>query len=831
MARRKARAGKKAAQRKRPFPARGNAALRKRAAKAKNAGTIWKARAARAGKMGRMRFAAGKPAPAQPKPPASFLVVLTVAFCIVLAARLGALEQNYAFQKTPALISGSCPDGTAQPELAFAESNRLSLPIGRENQSVTSASFAGEGTAVGASVAPSEPGNLQVESLSINGQEICGPCANNVTYRIPRSAEGELHVAVETAAGGGIADGNAGKSKINIVMVEGIYGTEILPSAEITLYGGWKSAQNAQIPSSIYGTDAPFHLNRVRLLPDYLARLEWPYANYTFFSALAPSLASLFFGTPPEYAYKLGEIALFFLPVAIFYLFSRRLSRGSDAVFAISSFLYLCFPITGLLTGGGPDLFMYGMTAQMLATCLSLLFFLFAYEYLEAGGKARLALAALFFMLAFLSNQRIIVALGIFAFAASIPALLRKEFWRVALLAACLLFSVLWNAIPFAMSINTGTYGALGGANIGVEGEWALAVLQSGYLILPALFITGLFEARRNRGSLHLLLAAGAVMTLIFTSSAGVNRLAPFVDGVRFMPSFFLPAFFLAGMGAYLLWRGFAGWFEQVSVERKWDRVTYGGAVALAVFLPLAAMFFVVASTSFDFYGSTINSIATARDYVSQQQAGAIIGDERAFFISESVESQYPVYERNLQRTYVVDFGSPGALAAQMQKFRLRYAILGSTKHALEKDRNVTAPRYSEYLALENDPHFVEIPIQGGDRLFMLRDGEEGRVFFAPGVQMGNYSIRFDRADFAGTCLQENCTVSFYSSVPLENNCILSGRKCTASVDAQTKEVVVRGIPKGDFTLAVSPKLPDYELLLAAVSILAVGACFFFSKD
>ena len=99
-------------------------------------------------------------------------------------------------------------------------------------------------------------------------------------------------------------------------------------------------------------------------------------------------------------------------------------SRGSDAVFAISSFLYLCFPVTGLLTGGGPDLFMYGMTAQILATGLSLLFFLFAYEYLEAGGRARLALAALFFMLAFLSNQRIIVALGIFAFAASIPALL-----------------------------------------------------------------------------------------------------------------------------------------------------------------------------------------------------------------------------------------------------------------------------------------------------------------------------------------------------------------------------------------------------------------------
>lgn len=765
-------------------------------------------------------------------PPAGkrFLVFLVLALCAVLAVRLGVFEQDYRFQKSLALVSGNCA-GTISPALALAESDWIAMPVSREDGGSSVAVFEGAGTASGARAGISIPGGIEVLSIAINGQTLCAPCAGNAPYSLPRAQEGALHVVVKTGLRDGGVDAAPVRSRINIAFVDNIYGTTMQPEVGIGIAGGWKSIPNSQIPSSVYGTDAPFHLNRVRILPEYLSRLEWPYTNYTFLSALPPSLLSLVFGAAPEYAYKLWQIALFFLPIPIFYLFSRKLARGQDAVFAVSSLLYLCFPVTGLLTGGGPDLFLYGMTSHSLATCLSLLFFFCAYEYAAERKRNALLLAALFFMLAFLSNQRIIVALGILAFAASIPALVRKDFGRVALLALCLFCAVLWNALPFLSAMNTGKYSSLGGANISGEGMWAVAALQSGYLALPLLFIAGAWEAHRNRDLRFLLLASGAFMVLIFTTSPGVNRLAPFVDGIRFMPSFFLPAFFLAGMGAYFLWKLLAAAYWRAAAERKWDMEACGGAVVFAIFLPAAAVFFAVSATSVDFYAHTINSLGAAGDYVSQQQASAIIGGERAFFISESKDSQYPVYERNLQEIYVVDFATPDALAQRMQSYRLRYAILGSTKHALERSRDGTASRYEEYLALKSDARFEEIALVGEDRLFLLKEGEAGAAFFSQGAAIARHSIRFDRAEFSGTCLEEQCSLVFFASVPPENECAVSGAKCAADVDVDKRMVSVREIPRGKFELSVAPKNTDYELPLILASALAVGACYIFSKE
>lgn len=754
-----------------------------------------------------------------------FLVFLVLALCAVLAVRLGVFEQDYRFQKSLAMVSGNCLDGTATPAFAFAESDAIILPAGMGSCS-SIAAFEGAGRATGASVS----GGAEVLSLEINGQEICGPCMENASYRFAKAQEGALHIVAKTAPK---STGNAtqGRSRINIAFVDNLYGTTIQPEVGILITGGWKSVPNTQIPSSVYGTDAPVHLNRARILPEYLSRLEWPYAGYTFLSALPPAALNLAFGTPPEYAYKLWQIALFFFPVAIFYLFSRKLARGNDAVFAAASLLYLCFPVTGLLTGGGPDLFLYGMTSHSLATYLSLLFFFYAHEYAAERKRGALAYATLFFMLAFLSNQRIIVALGVLAFVASIPALARMDFRRIALLAICLICSILWNALPYASSINAGKYGALGGANISGEGTWIVAVLQSGYLVLPLLFLAGAWEAYKNRDLRPLLLAGGAVLVMLFATSPQVNRLAPFVDGIRFMPSFFLPAFLLAGMGAYFLWRLFIDAYERVSSARKWDKITYGGALVMAVFLPAAAVFFAVSATSTDFYVRTVGSMDAAQDYVSQQQAWAIVGGERSFFISESRSSQYPVYEQNLQGTYVVDFGSPDSLAQRMRDYRVRYVILGSTKHALEKNRASTVPRYDEYLALKGDARFEEMPLAGGDRLFLLKDGESGDVFFAQGADIKSYSVRFDRATFTGTCNADSCSIVFFAVVPPLNECVVSGGRCTAEVDAEKRVVSVQGIPRGDFRLSVSPKNQEYVLPLVLASALMIGACYILSKD
>ena len=758
------------------------------------------------------------------------LVFLTLALCAAIAVQLGVFEQDYAFQKSPALVFSDPPNWPASPALAFAESDSITMPASFGKTATSNAVIAGAGEAAAVKAGVSSQDNIEILSISINGQAICEPCINNAPYPLAVAQEGALHVAVKTGPkppGGEAPE----KSRLNIAFIDNIFTTAIQPEVSLQVAGGWKSTPNSQIPSSVYGTDAPFHLNRVRILPGYLAKLQWPYANYTFLSALPPSLLNLFFGTPPEYAYKLWQIALFFLPVAIFYLFSRKLPSGRNAVFALSSLLYLCLPVTGLLIGGGPDLFMYGMTAQTFATCLSLVFFYFAYEYAAERKRNSLLYAALFFMLAFLSNQRIIVALGFLSFAASAPAIIRMDFKRVAILALCLLCAVLWNALPFALALDTGSYGTLGGAAIHGEGTWAVAALQSGFVVLPLLFIAGVWEAHRNRDLRAILLAAGAFMALLFTTSPGVNRLFPFVDGIRFLPSFFLPAFFLAGMGAYSLWKLFAGAYERALAKRKWDRDTYGGAIALAVMLPAAAVFFAVAATSVDFYAHAINSQSIAEDYVSQQQAYAIIGSERAFFIAESKDSQYPVYEPYLQNTYDVDFAPPSSLAQMMQSYRVRYAILGSAKHALERDSAGTASRHDEYLELKDDPRFEEIAIGGPDRLFLLKDGENGSAFFAQGAAIADYSVSFDRARFEGVCHAAQCSLVFFAGVPENNECAVSGARCTAAVDADKRMVSVQGIPQGSFELEVTPKNQDFVLPLAAISALAIGACYVFSKE
>jgi|GEM_PF-984930 len=765
-----------------------------------------------------------------------FLVFFVVALCAVFAVRVGALEKNLKFQEQPAFVSGDCGAALASGIApAFSESNRIALPLCRGEGGKSSASFAGRGMATGARIGTAPEGEVEIRSLYINNKKLCGPCKNDVEYGFSEPEYGELRL---TALAGGVAGVNGSElEKARIVFIENSRGTAITPMSDIEISGGWESTPNSEIPSSVYGVDAPFHINRARVLPEYLARMQWPYAAYTFVSAIPPSLLVIA-GDSPQYAYKLWEIALFLFPVAIFYLLSRKLAVGKDAIFALGSTMYICFPITGILTGGGPDLFIYGMTAHTLATGLSLLFFLFAFEYANCGGRKPLALAALFFLLAFLSNQRIVLALCILGFAASVPAALQAKYRRVALLLAALFFATAWSTAPFvetflSPAINGGNYGTLGNARIEGEWMWAPAFMQSGCLVLPVLFAAGIYWAWKNRELMPLLLAFGAFLVLVVATSAGVNRIVPFIDGIRFLPSFFLPAFFIAGIGAYAILKWLVGGYSRLCDEKGWDRTTAGGAILFAVLLPCAIVFFVVAGTTADFYRESIDSVFVAQDYVSQQGISSAISGERALFISESWRSQYPVYEKDLQRLYIEDLPSPGELADKMHRMRLRYVVLGSTKHSPIDDGEKTRARYDEYLALAQDDRFVEIPANGSNRLFMLKDGEVGAEFFSEGAKITGYEVMPDRAKFTGRCETdgEGCGIVFFAYVPKENSCVVSGGKCVAEIDSETRAVSVRGIPRGGFEISVEPKNPDYLLPIALASALAFGACVFLSRE
>lgn len=758
------------------------------------------------------------------------LVLIVVAFCAMAAIWIGALSPEYGFQKTTALVFGECGK-SPEAMSAFAGRNGLVVPVDGKNPGSSQASFSGSGTVLGVKLKGSALAGINISAAYANGQKLCGPCRLGKGYGIAVPAEGTLHLRVETVpAGQGQAEGSKPEKKF--AFIDPLQCTFLQPYVEVETSGSWAAANNAKMPSTIYGVDAPFHSQRAGELAAYLGRLKWPSAQYTFVSAIPPALAVMAFGATPEYAYKLWQTALFLLPAAIFYLLSRKMARGKDAVFAISTLLYLAFPVSGLLTGGGPDLFLYGMTAHTLATQLSLVFFYFAYEYCAEKKRNSLLAAALFFMLAFLSNQRIIVALGFLAASAAIPAALRHDFRRVLLFAACLAASVLWQAIPFFTATNFGGYGALGGASIKQEGEWLMGMVQSGYVILPALFIIGVIESVRRKNLMPALLGSAAFMTLLFVSSPGVNRVFPFIDGLRFIPSFFLPAFFLAGVGGYAIWAAGFEAYAKLSKRHGWDQVAVGGGIALALFIPLAAVFFVSASTSLDFYRLQTGALQIASDHDSFAEAAGVVGNERALYLSGMQTTHYPMSMQKPEQFYFTNSGTPDGAAGEMERFRLRYLIIGPAKLTPYSMNGAPPPsRSEEYLAFAQDGRFAEVPMHGATKLFQLKTGEAGAEYFADGADISEYSIMEDRAEFSGFCGKENCSIAYFTGFAGKSACVNAGKPCGLSVDAGRRSATVSNLPQGAFDVRIEPENPDYFVPLALACVAVVCACHALSRE
>ena len=740
-------------------------------------------------------------------------VLIVLLFCLVFAVRLGALQPELHFQKVDAETGGAGGGG-----YAYASGDALLFKLPHAQGMEAHALFLGRGRVSSVSYATKDQ-SISVTKIEVGGRVACAPCIAGKEY--PAEAAGNADVAVfASEAALAAPDGGRGVKR---AFFEETAITNIDAPVEVKLMGGWQSAPNSAAPSSFYGEDAPFHIHRVPIGASHLLRLQWPWAEYTYLSAMPASLIFIVLGASHQYAYKLWEILLFFLPVAVFYLFSRKLTRGKDAVFLFASAIYLFLPSQGMLTGGGADLFMYGMTAHTFATSLSFISLLFAYEFVVEMKNGGFWLSLLFFVLAVASNQRIFIALAIGMGALFAISLAASDARRAILLGIACAASVMFLLAPFAM--NTGSlagYSVLGGASTeSIAGSLA-GFFQLGYFILPLLFIAGMAAAVSRREMILLFLFAACALVFAFATNPEMNRLAPFLDGLRFMPSFFLPVFFISGAGALFVFEHAVILAGSAGRRLGLDALDAAVSFCLAIIIPSALIFAAVALSTMDQYGGEAASLAVAAEYSELQPAYAVIGDGCVFVQGRTDISYYPIYERGLDRSLIVDIGSPGSIADAMAGARCRYLLLGNLKRAPGASEST---RWQEYALFKNESRLEEIGYGGSNRLFALKGVKAAEKVESSGARVDAYSFDYDRGSLQGECLAESCTIrARRDALPFSLAC--SGAAgCTVSY-GDGGEVYVSNIPRGKFDVALDPRMAYWLCPLALAGAMVAIACW-----
>jgi hypothetical protein len=216
-----------------------------------------------------------------------------------------------------------------------------------------------------------------------------------------------------------------------------------------------------------------------------------------------------------------------------------------------------------------------------------------------------------------------------------------------------------------------------------------------------------------------LFLLSCCALVFVFATSPEVNGTFPFVDGLRFMPSFFLPVFFISGAGAlFLLERAFR-WARAAGKRLKLDELDTAVSFTLAVLLPLSALFASSAMASMDQYSAQASSLEAAAEYSSLQAAYSLTGSECVVFAGRNGVSFYPIYEDALDRTRMTGESGPDGIALQMKAEGCRYLLFGSTSIIINSSE---ATRFQKYSALSQSPMFEEIEYGGTVRLFRMRE-------------------------------------------------------------------------------------------------------------
>ena len=738
-------------------------------------------------------------------------VLIALAFCIVYAVQLGILQPEMHFQKASLIV-----DGTETAADAYAAEGSVLFKVPRAANVDVNAFFDGRGSASSLSFGVEGTG-MNVTEITVDGKTACSPCMPGKKYAV--SAHGGVAVGILAQEAPIIMEGREGM--LRRAFFEKNLKTTVDLLVSIDFRGGWASLPNSAIPSSFYGVDAPFHIHRVPIGASHVSRLEWPWAEYTFVSILPASAIYALFGVSHQYAYKIWEILLFFAPVVVFYLFSRKLKRGNDAIFLLASLLYLCLPSQGMVMGGGADLFMYGMTAHTLATSLSLVCLLFAYEFVVERKNQGFWLSILFCALAVASNQRIAVSLFIGLGALAALSLVLSGVKRVVLLGvACAVLCALLVA-PMVLVSPLGNYSVLGGASMESIGWAVVGFFQLGYYILPLLFLAGVASAFLRREMFLVFLLAGCVLVFAIATSLELNSLAPFLDGLRFMPSFFLPVFFLSGVGALAALEAlFAVWAEKIGNRLKLDRLDCVASFAFAILLPLAALLISIQLTAADQYSGEADSLVVAAEYLEMQQVYGIIGGECVFFTGRGDISQYPIFEQGLERTAVTSLVFPHELASAMENASCRYLILGNAGWITSEEGT---PHWQEYGALAQSGLFEEIPYGGSSRLFVLLNATPAAKVEGDGARIDDCWFDYDRGGVKGKSLADEC------SIRIRNDELPRALECSGfdgcKIRRGTNVIWIDGVPSGEFEILLAPQPAGWFYPLAAVCTAVVLAC------
>jgi hypothetical protein len=418
-----------------------------------------------------------------------------------------------------------------------------------------------------------------------------------------------------------------------------------------------------------------------------------------------------------EYSYKLYSIALFFVPIALFLLFSRKLGAYAGAAFLFASLIYLYLPASGYPMGGGTDLFIYGMTPHTLATYLSLFFLYFAHgAVFERRG---VVLPSALFLFAAMANPRIIFSLAIMLAVLAAIALAHKKLRRLALLSVACAGACAWFLAGTLQAFDFGAYGVVEGAEIGSQLQGVMAFLQAGYVALPILFAIGSYFAIKRKSLFLACLASVAIVVLLCATSPEINRVVPFLDGLRFLPSFFLPMFFVCGFGAAVAFEALSGAMEGIAKMAGMDRVTAAGVVLFALLVPfaiLAASVMLLASPEYRMESPTL-----AAEYQWLREADAIAGGAVAFNGRGEI-SQYPVYEKITARSSQVGTYDADRLYERMRKNNQDTVIFGNN---LRVDFGSNESLRQHYEKIAGDARFAEVISYGPGRAFVLR-GEGG---------------------------------------------------------------------------------------------------------
>ena len=752
----------------------------------------------------------------------NFTLIFILACCALYAVQLGIFEPYFDFQKTPqqALFGAACAV-SVQGQYAYAAGDELLLHLPHGNASSAAAMFSGSGRVDG--VRAEHAHGMRLESLVLNGKTLCSPCENGKTYAVPGLDRGFL--AVEATASDDGADYWNGTGTTGLALFKQARKTHVAAPLRLKISGGWLAEANQRVPSSFYGEDAPFHIRRVALLADYLAAGKWPWAIYSFVSVLPPALFYAAFGVPHAYAFKVYEILLFFAPVLLFYAFSRKLPLLQNAAFLFASLAYLFLPTQGYPLGNGADLFLYGMMPHALATYLSLAFFYFAYEAVLEKKAASLLPSVLFFLLATAANPRILLALAVALAVIAAGAAAGGKLRRVAVLAIACAAAASWLVSSFLQGFDFEGYPSLGGVAPGGAINSLLFLLQAGYGAMPVFFAIGVWLAVKRRSLFALLLAGDSAVMLVVATSPSIAAAAPFADTLRFLPSFYLPFAFVAGLGASALWSSAAAGLESVrrKLKLRIGRDTLAVAFMLAILAPFAALLLSVAQSGADEYIGKLQSLGAAADYSSFEQARMIMGSERALLVTRAGASEYPPFDPWLEKTGIAYQQDADSVASEMQRLRLRYVMAGNALNQWGKSDVSAAELVKE---LDADQRFDRALSSGTVQVYALRGAAAAPDAWGEDVAVEKAELALDRAEVSGECFADGCELLVYSqTLPASAACSSELGSCSAAYDKDAGAWRVKGINQGRFSFVLAPVHSGMEAVLLFAGALALIAC------